>query len=357
MFRPTDRSIRRSAATDLDVLTRPEMLGEVIADETGDPRWKSLEARLISGGKSNLTFELVAEPGSLILRRPPDGELLPRAHDMGRETLVQRALQRTSVPVPRIVLEDVSGDLLGVPFYVMEKVEGHVVRDSLPTGYADSTAEKLQLANGLVDVLVELHGIDAEAVGLGSFGKAEGFLERQIGLWTGQWNRSKTHDVPVVDALATKLATMIPRSRRSAIVHGDFRLDNCVMDPVTPGMVSAVLDWEMSSLGDPMTDVAMLLFFWFEPDEAAPILVPSVTRSEGFPAKAHLAERYAERSGVDLDGLVFYEALANFKFAVISQGIASRVVAGAMAGQEFGDLESEIGRFARIGLDKLDGHG
>lgn len=339
---------------DLDALTRPEVLGALIAEETGDPRWKSVEARLISGGKSNLTFELIAEHGSLILRRPPGGRLLPHAHDMSRETLVQRALHGTSVPVPRIVLEDSSGDLLGVPFYVMEKVDGHIVRDTLPPEYADSPAEKLRLADGLVDVLVDLHKIDPVGVGLGTFGRAEGFLERQVGLWTRQWDRSKTYDVPVVDALATQLARRLPRSRHSAIVHGDYRLDNCVMDPEHPGKVSAVLDWEMSSLGDPLTDIAILLFFWFEPGEDKPILVPSVTRSEGFPPKTYLAERYAQRTGMDLENLSFYEAFANFKFAVISQGVALRVAAGAMAGQEFGNLESEISRFCEIGLERLD---
>jgi len=164
-------------------LVRPDRLGPVLADATGDGRWRSLDATLIAGGKSNLTFELTSAAGALILRRPPSGELLPSAHDMGREARIQRALEATSVPVPKIVLAEPDADLLGVPFYVMEKVPGHIIRDELPDGYAQTPAEKLALTDALVDVLADLHAVDPEAIGLGDYGRPHGYLERQLRRW------------------------------------------------------------------------------------------------------------------------------------------------------------------------------
>jgi aminoglycoside phosphotransferase (APT) family kinase protein len=341
-------------------LVRPDRLGPVLAEATGDGRWRWLRATLIAGGKSNLTFEVTSEAGVLILRRPPSGELLPSAHDMGREARVQQALAGTPVPVPRVLLTETSGNLLGVPFYVMEKVPGHVIRGELPTGYADTQQDKRALADALIDVLADLHAVDPEAVGLADYGKPQGFLERQIRRWNGQWERSKTREVKAVDELGGRLAGMVPESQRSSIVHGDYRLDNCVMAPADRPRVNAVLDWELSTLGDPLTDLGLLLFYWREPGEDQSALTPTVTQSPGFPGRGDLAQRYARRTGACLDGLAFYEAFAHFKFAVIAQGIAARVAAGAMAGQDFGtpeQLDQEVVRIAEGGLSRLDQEG
>jgi len=334
-------------------LVRLDLLGPALADATGDGRWRALDAALIAGGKSNLTFELTSAAGALILRRPPSGELLPSAHDMGREARIQRALEGTSVPVPKIVLTEPGGDLLGVPFYVMEKVPGHVIRDELPDGYAQTPAEKLAMTDALVDVLADLHGVDADAIGLGDYGRPHGYLERQLRRWNGQWEKSKTHEVKAVDELGARLATLRPESQRSSIVHGDYRLDNCLMAPADPARVAAVLDWELSTLGDPLTDLGLLLFYWREPGEDKPALTPAVTRNPGFPGRAHLVERYARRTGAQLDDMAFYEAFAYFKFAVIAQGIAARVAAGSMAGQDFGNLDEEVTKIAEGGLVRL----
>ncbi len=334
-------------------LVRTEQLGPAIAQALDDPRWRSCTASLISGGKSNLTFEVTSEAGVVILRRPPSGALLPSAHDMGREARIQRALAGTAVPVPRVLMEDTTDETIGAPFYVMEKVAGHVIRSELPEGYATTPAERTAMADALVDVLVELHAVDPEEVGLEGYGRPEGFLERQLRRWSGQWEKSRTRDVPAVDELGRRLASALPRSQRSAIVHGDYRLDNCLMDPRDPGRVAAVLDWELSTLGDPMTDLGLLLFYWREPGEPEPSLTPAVTRTPGFPSRGHLAERYVAATGADLHDLAFYEAFAHFKFAVIAQGIAARVAAGVMAGQEFGDLDGEIVRIADEGLHRL----
>jgi aminoglycoside phosphotransferase (APT) family kinase protein len=334
-------------------LVRPDRLGPVLADATGDGRWRSLDAALIAGGKSNLTFELTSAAGALILRRPPSGELLPSAHDMGREARIQRALEATSVPVPKIVLTEPDADLLGVPFYVMEKVPGHIIRDELPDGYAQTPAEKLALTDALVDVLADLHAVDPEAIGLGDYGRPHGYLERQLRRWNGQWEKSKTHEVAAVDELGAQLATLRPESQRASIVHGDYRLDNCLMALADPARVAAVLDWELSTLGDPLTDLGLLLFYWREPGEDKPALTPAVTRNPGFPGRGHLVERYARRTGAQLDDMAFYEAFAYFKFAVIAQGIAARVAAGSMAGQDFGDLDQEVTKIAEDGLSRL----
>jgi aminoglycoside phosphotransferase (APT) family kinase protein len=334
-------------------LVRPDRLGPVLADATGDGRWRSLDATLIAGGKSNLTFELTSAAGALILRRPPSGELLPSAHDMGREARIQRALEATSVPVPKIVLTEPDADLLGVPFYVMEKVPGHIIRDELPDGYAQTPAEKLALSDALVDVLADLHAVDPEAIGLGDYGRPHGYLERQLRRWNGQWEKSKTHEVAAVDELGAQLAKLQPESQRASIVHGDYRLDNCLMALADPARVAAVLDWELSTLGDPLTDLGLLLFYWREPGEDKPALTPAVTRNPGFPGRGHLVERYARRTGAQLDDMAFYEAFAYFKFAVIAQGIAARVAAGSMAGQDFGDLDQEVTKIAEDGLSRL----
>ena len=334
-------------------LVRPDRLGPVLADATGDGRWRSLDATLIAGGKSNLTFELTSAAGALILRRPPSGELLPSAHDMGREARIQRALEGTSVPVPEIVLTEPGAELLGVPFYVMEKVPGHIIRDELPDGYAQTPAEKLALSDALVDVLADLHAVDPEAIGLGDYGRPHGYLERQLRRWNGQWEKSKTHEVAAVDELGAQLAKLQPESQRASIVHGDYRLDNCLMALADPARVAAVLDWELSTLGDPLTDLGLLLFYWREPGEDKPALTPAVTRNPGFPGRGHLVERYARRTGAQLDDMAFYEAFAYFKFAVIAQGIAARVAAGSMAGQDFGDLDQEVTKIAEDGLSRL----
>jgi aminoglycoside phosphotransferase (APT) family kinase protein len=329
-----------------------DVVGAAVAAVTGDGRWQACEASLIAGGKSNLTFRLSSQAGELILRRPPTGELLPSAHDMSREVRVQRALVGSSVPVPSVVLYD-AGALLGVPCYVMTKVAGRVIRDELPVGYADTDEDRLAMADALVDVLADLHAIEPEAVGLADYGRPEGFLERQLRRWTGQWKSTMTEPVPAMEELAGRLAQRIPESGGRAIVHGDYRLDNCLLAEDDPSRIEAVLDWELSTLGDPLADLGTLLFYWVEPGAPRPVLTPAVTQGQGFPGRRHLAERYASRTGADLDDLLFYEAFAHFKFAAVAQGIAARVAAGSMAGQHFGDLDGEVLRIAEAGLALL----
>ena len=333
-------------------LTRLDRVGPALARALDDPGWARLEASLVSGGKSNLTFELTSDAGEAVLRRPPDGPLLPRAHDMGREARVQRALAGTPVPVPAILLED-AGELIGVPFYVMEKVDGYVIRDALPVGWADSEQERRAVADVLVDTLADLHAIDPDEIGLVGYGRPAGLGERQVRRWSDQWERSKSHDVPTVDELGRLLRADPPTGPGGAIVHGDFRIDNCLLGKQMPPAVQAVLDWELSTLGEPLADLGLFIFYWREPGDPKPAMTPAPTRQPGFPSRAYLAERYAKRTGADLSDLSSWVALAHFKSAVIAQGIAARVQAGSMAGQEFGDIEGEVDRIAADGLALL----
>jgi aminoglycoside phosphotransferase (APT) family kinase protein len=333
-------------------LVRPDRVGPAIADATGIGDWTDLSVELVSGGKSNLTFELISAAGSLILRRPPTGELLPSAHDMGREARIQRALAPTPVPVAPIVLED-DGKLIGVPFYVMEKVPGHVIRGELPDGYATTPEERQALTRTFVDTLAALHAINPDDVGLSDYGRPNGFLERQIRRWGGQWEASRTTEVSAVDELGRRLRQARPATSANTIVHGDYRLDNCLFDPTDPGRIAAVLDWELSTLGDPLTDVGMLLFFWRGPGEPSTSLTPGVTHLPGFPDRAEIIEQYQARTGNDLSQIAYYEAFAHYKFAIIAQGIAARVQAGSMGGQDFGNLDDEVRHTAEQGLQRL----
>jgi aminoglycoside phosphotransferase (APT) family kinase protein len=333
-------------------LIRPELVGPALARALTDPSWERLEAVLVAGGKSNLTFELTSDAGTVVLRRPPDGPLLPRAHDMGREARIQRALAPTQVPVPAILLEQ-DGELIGVPFYVMEKVEGYVVRNDIPAGYADSAQDRHVIADVLIDTLADLHAVDPAQVGLADFGRPAGYAERQVRRWSDQWERSKSRDVPAVDELARRLRADPPAGPGGSIVHGDFRLDNCIMAARMPPQVAAVLDWELATLGDPLADLGLTLFYWRESGDIKPLLTPAPSMLPGFPPRSYLADRYAKRTGADLGDLTAYLALAHFKSAVIAQGIAARVQAGSMAGQDFGDLSAEIDRIAAEGLELL----
>jgi aminoglycoside phosphotransferase (APT) family kinase protein len=335
--------------SDTRSLTRPDLLGPLLSRATGDDRWRQVEASLVTGGKSNLTYLLRSPAGELILRRPPSGAILATAHDMKREVRVQDALASTAVPVPAIVACD-DGDLLGVPCYVMTRVPGLVIRDRLPAVFAAGHADRQALGYALADCLAELHSVDPAAVGLTDFGRPNGFVERQVRRWRAQWEASADVPVPAVDELAKRLEARIPSSPAATIAHGDYRLDNCIIDGDNPGRVAAVLDWELSALGDPLTDLGLFLFYWESGPSVAPTLITSVPRLQGFPDSADIARRWADRTGLPLDNLDWYRALAHLKFAVITQGIKVRVNADAMGGQDFGDLTSAVADTAEAGL-------
>lgn len=348
-------SSSESTGLSVDQLLRPDVVGPKIAEATGDQDWADFDADLIAGGKSNLTFTLRSEAGELILRRPPTGELLPSAHDMGREARIQLGLADTDVPVAKVVLNETTGEDLGVPYYVMEKVVGHVIRDALPAGFAESDDDKAAMADAQIDAMVALHAVDQNAVGLGDLGRPDGYLERQLRRWLGQ--SEKASDSVRADRLpdlAARLGESMPTSPSSRIIHGDYRLDNYVVDPDDPGRIKAILDWELSTLGDPVADLAQTVLYWGDPNGPTVPLIPSITTEQGWPGPQRLLDRYCAATGTDPSHMPWYLAFATFKFAAIAQGVATRSEAGDMAGQDFGDIGPQIRELVDHGHSILD---
>lgn len=335
----------------------PAVVGPYLAEALSEPGWRDCTVGLIAGGKSNLTYRVDAAPGSLVLRRPPLGHVLPTAHDMRREHTVMAALAGTAVPVPAMRHFCSDGAVLGQPFYVMERVEGHVCREALPPGYADEPAQRRAIGEGLIEVLASLHEVDPEAVGLGSFGRPEGYLARQVARWGKNWEATRVDGVPDLDPLAAALAASVPTSGRTGIVHGDYRLDNTILDPATPGRIAAVLDWEMSTLGDPVADLGILLVYWSQSTDGeernSGSVVPAATVLEGFPSRSEVAELYARRTGADLDALPWALSFAFFKLAVVCAGIVARVEGGAMVGDGFDGIRDRIGPLVELGRATL----
>ena len=336
----------------------PAVVGPLLAEAMHDPRWVGCTVALISGGKSNLTYRVRSDAGEVILRRPPLGHILPTAHDMGREYRVLTALHGTAVPVPRTLLLGTVDGPLETPFYVMERVVGHISRDELPPGYANTPADRGAIGRGLIDVLAALHTIDPEEVGLADFGRPQGFMERQLRRWYEQWQRSKDDDLPALDSLRDDLGDTLPPQGQPGIVHGDYRLDNTVLHPTRPGEIVAVLDWEMSTLGDPLADLGALLAYWSEEADDEVIIrarmFGPVTAAAGFPSRADLIERYARQTGFDLSAISWYHAFAFFKLAVICQGIAARAAGGAMLGSGFDEARGMVDPLVQAGRRQLD---
>ncbi len=295
----------------------------------------------ISGGRSNLTFGVTDSAGrAWALRRPPLGKRLGSAHDMGREHRVIAALQDTPVPVPPVVglCEDESVN--GAPFYVMGFVEGPILR-SAEEAKAFEEAERRAIGERVVDTLVAIHEVDPDEVGLGELGKKEAYVERQLHRWQGQWEKSKTRELPAVDEVHERLEARIPDQGPATIVHGDYRLDNMILSP--GGEVAAVVDWELCTLGDPLADVGMLLVYWSEAgDDFMPLFAPA-TIADGFPKREDVKRRYAERSGRDLGQIDFFVALGYWKLAIILEGVYARYAAGG-----YGKTDEGFEEFAKI---------
>ncbi|ORA80110.1 acyl-CoA dehydrogenase [Mycolicibacter kumamotonensis] len=298
----------------------------------GVPVRGDLDVELIAGGRSNLTFKVSDELSAWVVRRPPLGGLTPSAHDVGREYIVTRGLFGTAVPIARPVAFDADGTVCGAPLTVTEFVTGRVFRHTDDLGVL-SDAELAANAAALVQILVDLHAVDYRAVGLESFGRPEGYLQRQVRLWARQWDlvRTRESDDPVsrdVAKLATALADAIPRGAEPSVVHGDFRIDNTICDPEQAGTIRAVVDWELSTLGDPLTDIALMCVYR-SPAFDLVFGHPAAWTSSRLPSADTLAEQYAQLSGRDLGEWNFYLALANFKIGVIAEGITHRAQHGA----------------------------
>jgi aminoglycoside phosphotransferase (APT) family kinase protein len=314
-----------------------EFLGARGLDAPGD-----LTATPIGEGHSNITFVLST---GVVLRRPPRGPLPPSAHDVLREARLLRALESTPVRVPRVLTVCDDATVIGAPFYVMERIEGEVITDSIPEPL-DVPDERARIAGELIDALVELHGIDWGQVGLDGFGKPTGYLERQLRRFAGLWEHNRTRELPQVEEVGRWLRTNLPQSPPATIVHGDFRLGNTMFAAAAPARLVAILDWEMATIGDPLADVGYMLMQWTEADDVlGKFNLNNVTRWPGFPTRAELTARYEELSGRSVQSLNWYVTLALWKAIVFMEGNYKRALSGSTDDpylKSFGDGVVEI---------------
>jgi aminoglycoside phosphotransferase (APT) family kinase protein len=308
-----------------------------------------LRARLIEGGRSNLTYRVTDGSSEWVVRRPPLGHVLATAHDMAREHRVISALRPTAVPVPRALLLSEDPEVLGAPFYLMDLVPG------VPYRTAGQLAEigperTRRTVLGLVDTLVELHAVDPQGVGLADFGRPEGFLERQLRRWGKQLAASRSRELPGIEELQSALGGALPASPAPAVVHGDYRLDNVLVG--TDDRITAVLDWEMSTVGDPLTDLGLLVMY-SDLRQPADSPVATTAQAPGHPETAELIDRYAAGSGRDTGQVAWYTAFAYFKLAVILEGIYYRHTLGQTLGAGFDRIGALVPVFIDGGLTTL----
>ncbi|MBC6468830.1 phosphotransferase family protein [Actinomadura alba] len=295
---------------------------------------------------------------SIVLRRPPLGHVLPTAHDMAREHRVLSALAaRGAVPVPRPLAFCADETVIGARFYLMEYVEGRVLR-TVEDAVDVSPAQARELSERLAEALAAIHLLDVEEAGLSDFGRPAGYLARQLTRWGQQWERSKTRESPECGRLAERLGSRLPADGRAGLVHGDFRLDNALTRLTPRTEIAAVVDWEMSTLGDPLTDLGLTLVYWADAGDEERLRIPvgsTVTSAPGFLTRREFAARYAELTGFDLADLDFYVAFASYKLAVILEGIHARFLQKATVGEGF----EEIGESVPVLIDRahrvLDG--
>ena len=320
-----------------------------------------LTAELIAGGLSNLTYELRDADGrAWVLRRPPLGHVLPTAHDMRREFRVISALQGT-VPVAKAYVLCEDTEVIGAPFYVMEKVEGEVLRTRAQC--ADLTVKQRQaVGESLVDALAALHSVDPADVGLADFGRPDGYLNRQLDRWERQYAASQSREIRGLYELGDGLRAAVPVTQRSTILHGDYRLDNVMMRLGTAGeddvCVAAVFDWEMSTLGDPLADLGLLLTYWEDPGHPSKEILSAsgggLTNHEGFPSSREIVDRYQAATGLIVDDLDWYIAFSHYKLAVILEGIHYRHERGLTLGEGFERAGAAVPALVEVGRRYLD---
>ncbi len=326
-----------SDAANQDGINGPEVEGIDVAKVTAWLRERveiepPLSFDLIAGGRSNMTFTIADRGGRrFVLRRPPLGKLLPSAHDMAREHRLMSALDPSPVPVPRMVGLCQDPSVNDRDFYVMHFLDGVVVRD-IDIGRQFSPDVRRAMSTELIDTLCSLHRVDIDAVGLGDLAKRSGYVERQIKRWSGQWEQSKTRELPLIDDVRDTLAARLPEQARTTIAHGDYRLSNCMM--ASDGSVAGVLDWELCTLGDPLADLAGLMGYWHDPNEPDVGGDNETTSLDGFLTTEELAGRYAEEMQIDLGLVDYYRAFASWRLACIGEGVYARYLNGQQGSQD-----------------------
>jgi aminoglycoside phosphotransferase (APT) family kinase protein len=314
-----------------------------------------ISAQRLGDGHSNLTFLITREGRRYVLRRPPRPPYAPTAHDVLREHRVLAALADLRVRVPHVVAVCADEAAIGAPFYLMEQVQGEVIRDRLPEALAEE-AQRQRIGEELIDALVELHRADWQASDLRDIGRPSGYLERQLRRWGAQWQHARTREIPDIDRVGQLLELTMPAGGDTTLVHGDYKLDNALFAPAAPAHVVAVLDWEMATLGDPLADLGYVIATWSEPGEGPDDVLDfsPVTRLPGFLTRDELVARYAERSQRSTARLAWYQALALWKLAILFEGSYRRHLAGVADDPFFARLQNGVPRLAARALDTLE---
>ena len=304
------------------------------------------------GGHANLTYLVRFGERELVLRRPPLGPVAPRSHDMAREYQVLSRLADHFAPAPHAYLLCEDPDVMGATFIVMERCRGVVVRSQIPPELERHQDVRRRISFALIDAMADFHDVDYQSIGLGDLGKPEGFLERQVHGWKGRWDHAKNVELPLFEKMFDWLVAKMPASTRAGLVHNDLKFDNVMLDPENPDRVVAILDWDMTTLGDPLVDLGTLRCYWAEAtDPEARGATNALTAQPGFPTRAQISQRYAERRGIEVQTLVWYEAFGLWKTAVVLQQIYIRYVRGQTSDARFQHLGERVPLLVEIAAD------
>jgi aminoglycoside phosphotransferase (APT) family kinase protein len=332
---------------ELDVVKLEPFLRAHFPGESGPVRVEQFPS-----GHSNLTYSIYLGEKQFVLRRPPFGSKVKSAHDMGREFRVLSKLHGSYPPAPEVLLFCDDPSVLGAPFYIMNPIRGIILRRDPPAGLEFSPATAQRLSEAFVDNLAVLHGLDYQAIGLADLGKPDGYLQRQVRGWTERYGGSQTHDYPEVIAITEWMTQNMPSTRDATLIHNDYKYDNTVLDPQDVTKIIGLLDWEMSTIGDPLTDLGSTLAYWIDPQDAKELQDhrSGPTTSPGSLTRAEIVERYARKTGRDVSQIAFYVAFARFKIAVIVQQIYFRFHQGLTKDQRFASMPSRIHIMLRAAL-------
>jgi len=316
----------------------------------------ALELEQFPHGHSNLTYLLRCGGEEYVLRRPPLGPLPPRAHDMIREGRLLERVAPFYPPAPRPLLLCEDSNVIGAPFYLMERRRGVVARNAAPAEHASREDFPRRASEAFIDALAELHSVDIERHQLGSLGKPDGFLARQVQGWSGRWMKAKIEASPAMETVSSRLLERLPKSQPATLVHNDFKLDNTMFDASDPGRVVAVFDWEMSSVGDPLVDLGVMLCYWPEANDppARRDSICPLTSQPGWPRRAELLDRYHRKTGRDLAGIAYYETFGLFKLAVVLQQIYYRFHMGQTSDKRFRCFDERVRSLAESALARSE---
>ncbi len=344
---PDPETIAVRADEQLDVSRLEPYLRERLPETEGP-----LAIAQFGGGHANLTYLVAFGDHEYVLRRPPMGPIAPSAHDMKREHKVQANLYKAFPLAPRSFLFCDDLDIIGAEFHVSERRKGFVIRGAMPDRFADNPALNERIGAMLIDTLADLHSVDPSAIGLVDLGHPEGFVQRQLAGWSKRWHAAKDKDLADIDKVIAWLQANLPTSENVTLLHNDFKLDNVLLDPQDPATPTAVLDWDMCTLGDPLMDLGHMLNYWTDRSDGEEwrTVLTMPTWRNGFPTRTEVVARYAERTDFDVSAINWYFVFGSFKLAVILQQIYIRFLRGQTSDQRFAQFDQRVAGLARRGL-------